>query len=168
VAIKWYTVISKPHQEKRAEMFLNNLRIETFLPLIWDRIVIRRTRRRVVSPLFPGYLFARFDVNEHFRAVTYARGVRKVLEFDSKPAEVDEGLIEAIKANMNEGHVIQLPERWKQGQVVRIVEGPLDGLTAVFIREMPGAQRALLLLQALGFRARVVMDIEQLEVPIAI
>jgi transcriptional antiterminator RfaH len=167
VATQWYTINSKPHQEKRAEFFLKDLGIETFLPLVWDKRVIRRTRRIVVSPLFPGYLFARFNLKEHSRAVRYARGVRKILEFDSKPAEVDIALIDAIRENMSECHVVQPSRRWKEGQVVEIVEGPLGGLTAVFIREMPGEQRALLLLQVLGFRAKVIMNTEQLEISMA-
>jgi len=47
---------------------------------------------------------------------------------------------------------------FRPGQVVRIQEGPLHGLEAIFEREMPGYQRAVLLLRALSYQARVVVD----------
>ena len=164
----WYAVNTKPHQEKRAELHLSQLSVETFLPLLRESKMIRRTRKTVVDPLFPGYLFSRFDLKEHYRAVSYAKGVRKIVEIGSKPEEVDVALIDAIKAKLNNGHVMQEPESWRHGQVVQIQDGPLGGLEAVFVQEMPGQQRAILLLRTLGFHARVVVNIDQLGVPLAV
>jgi len=164
----WYAVSTKPHQEKQAELHIKQCGIECFLPLLKENKIIRRTRRTVVGPLFPGYLFSRFDLKEHYRAVNYAKGVRKIVEFGSKPEEVDVALIDAIKAKLNNGHVMQQPENWRHGQVVQIQDGPLGGLEAVFVQEMPGQQRAILLLRTLGFHARVVLNIEQLGVPLAV
>jgi len=48
---------------------------------------------------------------------------------------------------------------FRPGQAVRIQEGPLHGLEAIFEREMPSYQRAVLLLRALSYQARVVVDI---------
>ena len=92
-SMHWYAINTKPHREKQAELHLSQLSVETFLPLLRRSKVIRRMRKTVIGPLFPGYLFARFDVQDHYRAVSYARGVRKIVEFGSTPARVDEELI---------------------------------------------------------------------------
>lgn len=157
----WYAINTKPHQEKQAEMNLSQLSVETFLPLLSQSKMIRRTRKTVIGPLFPGYLFARFDLTEHYRAVSYARGVRKIVEFGLTPARVDEELIQGMKTRLCNGYVSLAPRLLTPGQVVKIQDGPLSGFEAVFEREMPDHQRVVLLLRTLTFQARVVMPSEQ-------
>jgi transcriptional antiterminator RfaH len=138
--------------------------MECFLPLLQEEKIVRRKIRTVIAPLFPGYLFVRINLLEHYRAVIYARGVRKIVEFGSSPAEVDNAMIDAIKSRMAspETCVLERPRGLSSGQLVQIKDGPLVGLGAVFIREMPGQQRAMVLLHSLALQARAVVDIDQL------
>jgi transcription elongation factor/antiterminator RfaH len=110
------------------------------------------------SPLFPRYLFAKFDVSSQLRAVTYARGVKSIVTFGGGPSQVDESIIHAIQGQLTEG-VVELPhDRFSPGQVVRILNGPLCGLEAVFEKELDGTSRAVLLLKAISFQARVILE----------
>jgi transcriptional antiterminator RfaH len=157
----WYAVSTKPHQEKQAELHIKQYGVECFLPLLKESKIIRRTRKTVIVPLFRGYLFARFDLDKHCRAVSYATGVRKIVEFGSGPVELDATMIDAIKERLNDGYVTLMPVRPVQGQVVHIKGGPLAGLEAVFIREMSDRNRVLLLLNTLGFHAKLTLNIDQ-------
>ena len=157
----WYVVSTKPHQEKQAELHIKQCGIECFLPLLKESKIIRRTRKTVIEPLFPGYLFARFDLDKHCRAVRYATGVRKIVEFGSGPVELDATMIDAIKERLNDGYVTPHSERFKMGQIVHIKDGPLVGLEAVFMREMTDRSRVLLLLNTLGLHAKLNMSIDQ-------
>jgi transcriptional antiterminator RfaH len=161
----WYAVSTKPHQEKHAELHIKQYDIECFLPLLKENKIIRRTRKEVIKPLFPGYLFARFDPDKHCRAVGYATGVRKVVEFGSGPVELDATMIDAIKERLNNGYVTLMPVRLVHGQVVHINGGPLAGLEAVFVREMTDRNRVLLLLNTLGLHAKLNMSINQVSLP---
>ena len=157
----WYAVNTKSHHEQLAELNLQRLGVETFYPQIKQRKVIRRKEKTVIGPLFPGYLFARFHVATSYRAVTYARGVRRIVAFGSTPARVDEDLIQGMKTRLCNGYVSPNPRRLAPGQVVRIQDGPLSGIEAVFEREMPDHQRVVLLLRTLAYQARVVVPFEQ-------
>jgi transcriptional antiterminator RfaH len=157
----WYAVSTKPHQEKQAELHIKQCDIECFLPLLKQSKIIRRTRKTVIEPLFPGYLFARFDLDKHCRAVSYSRGVRKIVEFGSGPVELDETMIDAIKERLNDGYVTLMPVRFVNGQVVHIKGGPLAGLEAIFMREMTDRNRVLLLLNTIGFHAKLTLNIDQ-------
>jgi transcriptional antiterminator RfaH len=159
--MSWYAVSTKPHQEKQAELHIKQYGIECFLPLLKESKIIRRTRKTVIEPLFPGYLFARFDLDKHCRAVSYATGVRKIVEFGSGPVELDATMIDAIKERVSDGYVTLMPVRPVHGQIVRIKGGPLAGLEAVFMREMTDRNRVLLLLNTLGFHAKVTLNIDQ-------
>lgn len=164
----WYVVSTKPHQEKQAELHIKQCDIECFLPLLKESKIIHRTHKTVIEPLFPGYLFARFDLDKHGRAVSYARGVRKIVEFGSGPVALDATMIDAIKERLNNGFVTPHSERFKMGQIVRIKGGPLAGLEAVFMREMTDRNRVLLLLNTLGFHAKLTMDMGQVSLPRAL
>ena len=160
--MQWYVIRTKPHQERLAEFHLRQLTVETFLPLLKSRKRIRRQEKTVVEPLFPRYLFARLDLMSHYRAVNFSRGVVNIVEFGSSPAEVSESLIEGIKSRMDDGYVTPSTERFHKGQVVRITDGPLAGLEAVFVKELKEQHRVLLLLRALGLNAKLLMDVNQL------
>ena len=164
----WYVVSTKPHQEKQAELHIKQWGIECFLPLLKKSKVIRRTRKIVIEPLFPGYLFARFDLARHYRAVSYDTGVRKLVDFGSGPVELAAAMIDAIKERLNDGYVTPYPESFKAGQVVQIKGGPLAGLEAVFMREMTDRNRVLLLLNTLGFHAKLTMNRDQVSLPEAL
>jgi len=164
----WYAVSTKPHQEKQAGLHIKQCGIECFLPLLKESKIIRRTRKTVIGPLFPGYLFARFELERHYRAVSYATGVRKIVEFGSGPVELDATMIDAIKERLNNGYVTPHSEHFKMGQILRINGGPLTGLEAVFMREMTDRNRVLLLLNTLGLHAKVTMDIDQVSLPKAL
>ena len=157
----WYAVSTKPHHERRAELNLQRLGVETFNPQFKESKVIRRVRRVVTVPLFPGYLFVKVDLDNQFRAVSYAKGVRRIVTFGLTPAKVDEELIEAIKGRLSSGEMITPVRVLKAGQTVKIQDGPLGGLHAVFEREMTGQQRAVLLLRTLAYQARIVVPLEQ-------
>lgn len=160
--MQWYAVNTKPHQEHLAELNLTRIGVETFFPQFTQSKLVRRKRQTVINPLFPGYMFARFELETHYRAVTYSHGVRKVVDFGRAPAVVDDEIIRAIQSTIHDGFVALPHPSFTPGQVVRIKEGPLRGLEAIFEREMGDHERVVLLLRALSYQARVIMDLEQL------
>lgn len=160
----WYAIRTKPHQERLAHAHLSQVCEETFLPLLKQEKIIRRQQATIVAPLFPGYLFARFDVGVRYRAVKFSRGVLNIVEFGLKPAEVSNAMIEAIRGRMNDGYVRIQPKSLQQGQIVHVKGGPLAGLEAVFLREMADKHRVCLLLNTLSFQVRLTMDIDHIGV----
>lgn len=158
--MSWYVVNTKSRQEEIAELSLRRLGVEIFSPQIKENRVLRRKKRVVTGPLFPGYFFARFDMNTHYKAVHYAHGVRRLVTYGSVPAVVDEEDILSIKSKIEEDFVVIPPPCFESGQVVRIQEGPFEGLEAVFERALPAQQRVVLLLKMLSYHASVVVDRE--------
>jgi transcriptional antiterminator RfaH len=154
----WYAVSVKPHHETHAQRSLQRLEVETFCPQLKRARIVRRKHETTITPLFPGYLFARFHFQKDYRAVSYARGVRKIVEFGASPATVDDEIIAAIKSRVEDGYVTVPAVCFSPGQTVRITEGPLQGLHAIFEREMSDHERVILLLRALSFQARVIVD----------
>lgn len=158
---EWYVVRTKPHQEAVAESSLLRGGIEAICPRIQERRVIRRKPQQVISPLFPGYLFARSS-RTGLRMIQYARGVRELVSFGAGPVIVSPEVMEEIFRRLQRGIVVPEPTTFTRGSVVWITEGPLKGLEAVFERELPGRQRAMLLLKMLTGQVRVVLDLHSI------
>lgn len=154
----WYAVNTKSRCEAFACASLERLAVEVFLPMLRERKVLRGTCCLTTSPLFPRYLFAKFDVSSELRAVTYAQGVKSIVTFGSGPSIVDESIIQAIRSQAISGVIEFSENRFSPGQVVRIQDGPLCGLEAVFEKKLDGTSRAVLLLKAISFQARVILD----------
>ena len=156
----WYLVHSKPHQESVAGLNLQRLGVETFCPQLRQFKIIRSRKRTVIGPLFPGYLFSKFDMATEFRKVTYAQGVGNLVMFGSIPALVDEEIIASIQARIQNGYVHRQSPSFKVWQGARIYNGPFPGLEAVFQKNLSGSQRVALLLKTLSCQARVIVNRE--------
>ncbi len=162
--LRWYVVNTKANHEKHAERNIAHSGIECYLPLLKERRIVRNQMITAINPLFPGYMFVRIDLAQHYRTVNYARGVRKIVGFGSRPVEVDSTMIDSIRSKVtsSETDMLQRPEKLGHGQRVHIQGGPLSGLEAVFVGGMPGRQRAMVLLHTLALQARVVIEVDKL------
>jgi transcriptional antiterminator RfaH len=149
--MEWYCVHTRPQKEGRAATRLREvLGLETYFPRLRRRRTIRRVRRIVTGPLFPRYLFCRFDFSTQYRAVRYAQDVIDVVSFGHLPAVVDDALIEELKAWAGESiDVITLQACFRPGDRVEITDGPFRGLQAVIENEMNGRERVAIILSIL-------------------
>jgi len=161
--MNWYAIHAKPRQESVAVLSLQREKVETFFPQLRRKRTIRRVRKWVTGPLFPGYFFARFDAQRDARLVRYATGVIKVVSFGNQPAIVEDAIIAAIQHHAEDDVVTVSPLQFKPGDVVEIQAGPLRGFQGVFEREMSDQERVVVLLDTLATSTRVQISREKLE-----
>lgn len=151
---RWYVVQSKPKQEVRADANLRRWGLDTVTPLIREsRLSHAAAQPSRISPLFPGYLFARFPLSL-LAKVRLTRGVSNVVGFGEYATPVDDGVIELIRSRIDGDGFVRMAEP-QPGDSVRITHGPLRSLVGVFERELQGRDRVLVLLTALGAHTRV-------------
>src|SRR5437762_8331487 len=87
---RWYVIYTKTNEEDRADRNLAAWGLETFYPRIKKKQVNEFTGKAIYfsRPLFPRYIFARFDAETLLRKVCNSRGVQKVLNIDYVPVPV--------------------------------------------------------------------------------
>ena len=161
--MNWYAIHAKPRQEAVAVSSLQREKIATFFPQLRRKRTIRRVRKWVTGPLFPGYFFARFDATLDGRLVRYANGVINTVSFGAKPAVVDDAIIAAIQLHAEDNVVTVQPSQFKPGDIVEIQTGPLRGLQGIFEHEMSDRDRVIILLEVLAQNTRVQISRDQLE-----
>ncbi len=158
--LRWYTLQTKSRKESTVEKRLSDLGLEVFLPWLRLRRRVGSRFRRVLAPLFPGYLFCRLDLLMSGKAARYAPGVRDFVKFGPKIAEVEEDIIKDLVERCPGGVAEFKPRPYRYGETILIREGPLSGLEAVFEREMKGNERVAVLLELLGRQTRLVLSSE--------
>lgn len=157
---RWYVIKSQPKQETRAETNLNAWNVETFLPRMKERRQQPHTGAATYSirPLFPGYLFARFQASALFHKINFTRGVQSIVGFGSGPVAVEDEVIELIQSHVREDGCVRLEEEFKAGDRVMIKEGPLKNLTGVFQRDLTPSDRVMILLTTVSYQGSLTVE----------
>jgi transcription antitermination factor NusG len=149
VDCRWYVIRAHHHQEARTAANLAAGNIETFLP--WARPLSRRKSERPNGePLFPQYLFARFDAQRSLHDVTFTRGVQRIVQIGGGLATIDDEVIAFFRSRGDAHGSIPIGRVLAAGERGTIEHGPFAALAGVVERVMPARQRVLVLLTAVG------------------
>jgi transcription antitermination factor NusG len=139
---RWYALHVHARKEALIASHLEAQGLECFLPLYksvrkWsDRI------KEVQQPLFPSYLFSRFDYQDR-RAVVMAPGVLQVVGNGREAIPVPDEEITAIQSAVAAGLSHQPWPYIEVGERVRLTYGPLNGLEGILIN-FKGEHRVVL------------------------
>lgn len=148
--MRWYVLRSKPNREQALWLEASGRGFEIYFPFL--RVQPVNPRSRKMRPYFPGYLFVYTDLpsvgHSVFSWMPYSQGL---VSFDSDPAEVPAGLVDAIRKRVdqiNESGGEQMVGL-ERGETVVIEGGPFDGYKAIFDARISGNERVRVLLKLL-------------------
>jgi transcription antitermination factor NusG len=85
-------------------------------------------------PLFPGYVFCRFDAKKRLPILT-TTGVISVLGFGREPAAIPDDEIEVVKAVLRSGVPAEPCAYLREGQRVRVTSGSLEGVEGLLVKK---------------------------------
>jgi len=157
---QWYLLYTNLKQEDRADKNLKAWGVET----VHAKLKTRRYNEftgaptYITQPLFPRYLFAKFNAREQLAKVRFTRGIQNVVCFGENIATVDEGIIDIIRARIDENGFVKTNNNLKPGDKVVISAGPLRNLMGIFEREINGSDRITILLTAVGYQGHLMVE----------
>ena len=131
--LPWFALQVRTRHETAIAGFLEAKGYEQFVPLYksrkrWsDRVKVTET------PLFPGYLFCRFDP-QYRLPVLKTPGVIQVVGYNRIPAPIDDNEIHAIQTLIASGLPTQPWPFLAVGDHVRIESGALRGLDGIVVK----------------------------------
>lgn len=162
IAPRWCVVQTHSHAEAKAAYHLGRQGFTTYLPRYLKR---RRHARRieiVPAPLFPRYLFVLINLSmQPWRSVQSTIGVSHLVTNGDSPATLPESVLDELKQREDERGFIKFvnPIRFSRGDAVRVVNGVFSACVGLF-DGMADKERVAILLDLLGRKVRVVMDME--------
>jgi transcription antitermination factor NusG len=154
---RWYACYTRGRHEKTVDAALRQRGIESFLPLVPRLSQWKDRRKTVLWPLFSGYVFGRFALDELSRVLSLP-GVAAVVGVKGVPMPIPDQEIESVRrvadalaAGRADGEVVPMPA---VGDRVRVEEGSLRGVEGVVVRT--------------GGRARLLVGIQLIDSWIAV
>jgi transcriptional antiterminator RfaH len=100
--------------------------------------------------MFPGYLFACFELSEMHRQVRYAHGVSGIVQFGGRYPTIDDQALAYLRDYSGDAEVKELNGELSQGDQVKIVRGVFVGLEAVVTQLVSAKERVKILMDFLG------------------
>jgi transcription antitermination factor NusG len=129
----WHALYVRSRCEKKVLMQLEDMGIQAYLPMISTVKQWSDRRKKVQEPLFKSYVFV-FSNDKQYISILNVYGVVKFVCFEKEAVVVPENQILAIKKFVSEyengeEYKMNNDEELKVGQMVRIINGPMKGLT---------------------------------------
>ena len=152
----WFAVQTRSRYENLVATLLRGKGYELFLPVYKSR---RRWSDRIKElelPLFPGYLFCRFNPLDRF-PILVTPGVMQVVGVGKIPIPVDDLEIAALETAIRSGLPRQPWPFLQIGQKVKIECKPLCGLEGILV-EFKGRHRLVLSVTLLQRSVAVEVD----------
>ena len=130
----WYGIRTRSNHERVAAMVLSGKGYDPYLPVY--RVRHRRADSVIQSehPLFPGYVFCRFEATKRL-PILMTTGVISVVGYGKEPVAIPDEEIEAVKAVLRSGLPAEPCAYLREGQRVRVTTGSLEGVEGILVKK---------------------------------
>ena len=148
----WFVIWTESRAEKKVEARIAALGLSPWLPTVRERRRWSDRWREVVSPLFPGYLFARARSVE-WHKVLRTPGVLTVVKQEGRPALLADGFVaglrDAIERNGAAPEPVVESVDYRAGDEVIVQDGVLKGVRGV-VRERRSGRQLVIWVSEIG------------------
>jgi transcription antitermination factor NusG len=153
---QWFAVRTAAGREKFVAAQFENKGFEHFLPLYTSRRKWSDRMKELELPLFPGYLFCRFEISNRL-PILITPGVKLIVGFGRVPAPVSAAEIDSLRRAVASGAQAEPWPYLSIGQKVRIREGSLAGVEGILL-QIKNAWRIVLSVELLRRSVAVELD----------
>ena|SRR5947207_810978 len=127
---QWFALQLRSRFEKVVAMHLRGKGYEEYLPLYSSRRKWSDRVKEIELPLFPGYIFCKFDITDRLPVIMIP-GVMSLVGFGGVPMPIPENEIAAVSRVVASGLKYGPWPGISAGQSVMVKYGPLCGLEGV-------------------------------------
>jgi len=160
---EWFILQFKPNAHHQAVKNLNQQGFETFLPL---HNATNRNASRFMNanrPLFPGYMFIKFDRAESkWHKINNTYGVSRLVTFNSNLQSIPATFVNDLMKRYDlSGNLIPI-KRLKKGDQVKLLKGPFANFAAT-VEKYEDNQRIWVLMDLMGRKSKIQAAIDSLQ-----
>ncbi|MEG8947673.1 UpxY family transcription antiterminator [Rosettibacter firmus] len=123
----WFAFYTKPRHEFKAQQQFEALSISHYLPTIERVRQWKDRKKKIIEPLFRGYIFVYGDEKERLIALQQS-AIVKTICFNGKPSIIPDYQIENLKIMLNEKPEVFITNQVECGESVKIIDGPFKGI----------------------------------------
>jgi transcription antitermination factor NusG len=148
----WFALAVKPRHDKAVAKTLETKGFQTFLPVYTKRQEYASRRKNSELPLFPGYVFCRFNALRRLPILT-TPGVTQILGVGNMPIPISETEITSLQIAIKAQLLVQPFPFLQVGRRVRIHKGVLAGVEGIVM----GSKQCLRLVLSVTLLQRSVL-----------
>lgn len=141
---QWFCIQTKRKYEDFATFNLERKGITVFSPKIEEEIVRNYRNVKRIVPLFPSYIFARFDLMCEHNKARWTPGVKQILSNRRGPIQIEDEIIDEIAVALEQRSFG--PIELRAGDTVTVSSGSFQGMSGIFQYYTSGDARVRVLL----------------------
>ena len=153
---EWYALHVRERYEKIAASQLSGRGYEVYLPTYQSKRRWSDRTKTLEVPLFPTYMFCRFDFRQRLPILTVP-GVNFIVGVGKTPAPVEVKELDAVRLAVSSGLHCEPWPFLEAGHSVRVEHGPLTGLEG-FVLNVKNSYRLIISVNLLGRSVSVEVD----------
>ena len=152
---EWFILQFKPNSHHLAAKNLNRQGFETFLPL--HETTSRKLSRFINTskPLFPGYMFIKFDkLESEWHKINSTYGVSRLITFNSILKSMPIGFVDSLMKRYDLSGKLLPIQKLKKGDQVTVLTGPFANFIAS-VEKYEADQRIWILMNLMGRKTKI-------------
>ena len=160
---EWFILQFKPNAHHQAKKNLNQQGFDTFLPLCDS--TTRKASRFInnTSPLFPGYMFIKFDKKKsEWAKINNTYGVSRLITFNSILKPIPITIIDNLMSRCDLSGKILPVEKLKKGDQIKISNGPFSNFIAT-VDTYEAEHRLWILMDLMGRKTKILALAEDVQ-----
>lgn len=156
---RWYAIQVRSGFEFATANILDSKGFDLFVPKYKSKRQWSDRKVEYELPLFPGYIFCRFDARAR-RPIIITAGVVRIVGVGKTPVPLEDHEIEAVQRVVHLGAKVQPHPFLTVGARVKVDEGPLAGLEGI----VTGHKNRRLILSIALVHQSISIEVEDWEV----
>ena len=163
---EWFVLQFKLNSHNQAAKNLNRLGFETFLP--FQDTTSRKASRFINTsqPLFPGYMFIKFDQSENaWHKINNTYGVSRLVTFNSIPKSIPSIFVDQLMMRYDLSGKLLPIQKLKNGDQVKVTKGPFANFIAT-VEKYETDERIWILMDLMSRKAKIQTPAENLRLSI--
>jgi transcription antitermination factor NusG len=153
----WFALHVRSRHENLTASVLQRKGYQTFLPVYTLRRMWSDRIKELQQPLFEGYVFCQFDLNDRVVPIITTPGVLGIVGLGKRPVAVDNHEIAALQRVVRSGLPVEPCPYLQVGSAIRIEHGPLSGTEGTLI-EIKNRHRMIVSISLLRRSVSVQVD----------
>ena len=160
---EWFILQFKPNSHYQAVKNLNRQGFETFLPLTNKTSQKLSRFIKASQPLFPGYMFIRFDKAEtEWHKINNTYGVSRLVTFNSTIKSIPDIFVNNLMKRYDLSGNLPPIKKLKKGEKIVLLKGPFANFAAT-VEKYEDDQRIWILMDLMGRKAKIITSPDALK-----
>jgi transcription antitermination factor NusG len=130
----WQVIYTMPKFEKKVYAELNKKGVTAFLPIVSKIAFWSDRRKKLLSPLFPNYIFVKIRSSFDKQIIYKTKGFVRFLTTLGKPDEIPGKEIELIKSLLSVSPIVA-NSAFEVGEKVEVINGHFKGIRGTLLKK---------------------------------